>query len=324
MEKKLNILVVGSILMDHLATTEVFPREGQTVMGKKFNRAPGGKGANQAVQCARLGANVTMVGKVGNDAYGKELLQVCKDAGMNTEHIITDPASPTGCSFIVVEERGGQAVNRIIVLPGANAEFRPEEVDFLKDTIGQYDMVILQLEIPMAVNERVAEYAAAKGVPVMLNPAPSAPLSDEFISHLTYISPNEHEAADLAGIAIPHDGSQLDMERVRAAAAKLRSRGVNNVLITLGDAGAALDDGDHLWFSPCAEGINAVDPTAAGDSFVGSFCVGLGSGLDVEASLRFANKIAAVTVCRIGAMPALPTLAEAEEFWKESLGLPQE
>ncbi len=302
--------------MDHFATTGVFPKEGETVLGRQFSRAPGGKGANQAVQCARLGAEVTMLGKVGDDAYGRELLEICKTAGIRTDRILVDPAVPTGCSSIIVEESpDGQAKNRIIVLPGANMTLKPEELKFLAGEIGGYDMVILQIEIPMEVNEQVAAYAAAVGVPVMLNPAPAAPLKGELLSRLTYISPNEHEAAALTDIPIPHEGSEVDWAKLAAASKKLRRAGVKNVLITLGDAGAVLDTGEGLHNSPCAPGVKAVDPTAAGDSFVASFCVGVASGMEVDAALRFANHTAALTVSRLGAMPSLPTLQEVAAAW---------
>ena len=320
--KKPKILVVGSFVMDQIATTSVFPREGQTVLGGTFTKAPGGKGANQAVQMARLGADVTMVGKLGHDSNGEEMVKTCQEAGIHTEHVLYDDKLPSGCSVIILEEAPGkQTVNRIIVLSGSNMSITPEDVAFLKEKIAEYDLVVLQLEIPMEINELVAKYAYDKGVPVMLNSAPSAPLSDSFLSHLTYISPNEHEAFDMVGIRVEHEGRRVNEESARAATSALKAKGVKNVLITLGEAGAILDtEKDGVFLSPCADNITAVDPTAAGDSFVGALCVGLGCGWGYEETLRFANHTAALTVSAMGAMPSLPRLEAVEAFLMERFG----
>ena len=319
---KPKILVVGSFVMDQIATTEVFPREGQTVLGGTFSKAPGGKGANQAVQMARLGADVTMVGKLGHDSNGEEMIRTCKEAGICTDYVLYDDKLPSGCSVIILEEAPGkQTVNRIIVLSGSNMSITPEDVAFLKEQIAQYDLVVLQLEIPMEINELVAQYAYDKGVPVMLNSAPSAPLSDQLLSHLTYISPNEHEAYDMVGIKISHSGKEVNMDEGKAATAALKAKGVKNVLITLGEAGAVLDtEKDGFYYSPCVDGIMAVDPTAAGDSFVGALSVGLCCGWGYEETLRFANHTAGLTVSSMGAMPSLPTLEKVEAFMKEKAG----
>lgn len=316
------ILVVGSFVMDQIVTTDVFPRQGQTVMAKTFRKAPGGKGANQAVQMARLGAEVTMCGKLGRDGNGQEMLAVCRDAGIRTEHILYDDRSASGCAVIILEERENQSTeNRIMVIPGSNMTITPAEVAFLRDTVSRYDLVVLQLEIPMEINILVAKYAHAAGVPVMLNSAPSAPLPGELLACLTYISPNEHEAYDLTGVRIAHDGSRVDVEAVKTAAAALQAKGVRNVLITLGSAGAALVKGDDFYFSPAVQGVKAVDPTAAGDSFVGAFCTAVCAGMEPEEALRFANHTAALTVTKMGAMPSLPTLAEVKSTlpWEPDL-----
>ena len=313
--KKPNILVVGSFVMDHIASTKIFPREGQTVLGERFAKAPGGKGSNQAIQAARLGAEVTMIGKLGTDSNGEELLRVCRQAGVHVEQVIRDPETASGCCVIILEEKAdGQTQNRIIVIPGANKTLRREELAYLREEIGRYDMVMLQLEIPMEINEMVARLAWEKGVPVMLNPAPSAPLSRELLSCLAYLSPNEHEAADLSGAAISREGAGLAMAQVRRAAERLRAQGVDQVLITLGESGAAWFDGEGETLGAAVSGVKAVDPTAAGDSFVAAFCVGVCCGWDRETVLRFANSTAAITVSRLGAMPSLPTLAEVEAF----------
>lgn len=319
--KKPKILVVGSLSMDQTATTAVFPRQGQTVLGKKFSRAPGGKGENQAVQAALLGADVTMVGKLGNDSNAKEILAACSAAGVHTQRMLFDEKEPTGIAMIILEEQpDGSTLNRILVLPGSNMTITKADVEFLREGIAEYDIVILQLEIPMEINELIAEFAHDKGVQVMLNPAPAAPLSEKLLRCLTYISPNEHEAADLTGVTIRRDGNEVNWQDVEAAAKVLRDRGVKNVLITLGSAGAALCNDTGIYHSPRAERITAVDPTAAGDSFVGSFCTVAGCGWEWEEVLRFANHTAALTVSRVGALPSLPRLAEVKALLLDRTG----
>lgn len=316
--KKPKILVVGSFVMDQIASTSVFPNEGQTVLGNDFAKAPGGKGANQAVQASRLGADVTMFGKLGQDSNAEDMLRVCKEAGIDVSHVARDASTPSGCAVIILEQAEGQPTkNRIIVLSGTNMKITEDDVAFLKDKIAEYDLVMLQLEIPMKINELVAKYAYEKGVPVMLNSAPSAPLSDELLSHLAYISPNEHEAADLTGIKIEHSGSTFNKEQAKAAADVLRNKGVKNVLITMGTAGAVLFNDEGFFHSPTITEIKAVDPTAAGDSFVATFCTGICCGWNVQETLDFANCVATLTVSSKGAMPSLPKLEKVEQFVKE-------
>ena len=153
MGKKPKILVVGSFVMDQIVTTRVFPRQGQTILAERFNKAPGGKGANQAVQMARLGAQVTMCGKLGHDANGDEMRRTCEEAGIDTSCILYDDSAASGCSVIILEEQpNGGTENRILVVPGANMTITPEDVAFLKDRIAEFDLVVLQLEIPMEIN----------------------------------------------------------------------------------------------------------------------------------------------------------------------------
>lgn len=311
MTKKPKILVVGSLVMDLIVTTDKVPETGETVLGKNFQTAPGGKGANQAVQAARLGAEVTMVGKVGNDAYGQKLIDSAKAAGIHTQHILIDQQAPTAVGNILLEVSDGKkSKNRIIVVSGANMQITPQEVAFLKNEIGLYDMVILQLEIPMQINEIIAKYAFDKGVPVMLNPAPSAPLSHNFLSHLTYLSPNEYEAADLSGVQIQSDHNGIHMQDVKNAANKLLIQGVKNVIITLGSYGVAATNSKGLIYTPCVDVMDVIDPTAAGDSFVAAFCVGVCMELTKQQALEFASYTATLTVSRMGAQPSLPKLNE--------------
>lgn len=259
-----------------------------------------------------------MVGKVGQDEFGNSLINSCKAAGIHTEHVIATPDVSSAVGNIILEEEEGQKTkNRIIVVPGANYSFTPDDVAFLKDTIGQYDMVILQLEIPMEINELVAKYAYDKGVAVMLNSAPSAPLSDDLLSHLAYISPNEHEAADLTGLQIRKDGKKVNDDDVKAVVKALQNKGVKNVIITLGSAGAVVANEKEYCYAPCVDVVDVLDPTAAGDSFVGAFTSGVCAGLSHAQALDFANYTATLTVSRYGAQPSLPTLDEVIGLMKE-------
>lgn len=316
MKNRPNILVVGSFVVDQVMTTDAFPKEGQTVIGKAFTKAPGGKGANQAVQAARLGAAVTMVGGIGDDANGRDMLESCRASFVDVSNVIVKSGVPTGCAVIILQNIDGMMQNRIIVYPGANMALTPSDVAFLEDEISNYDIVVLQLEIPMEVNIAVAKYAFDKGVPVFLNTAPYAPVPEELMRYLTYVCPNETEAEGLTGIAIPREGHSADLSVAKKAAEKIINNGAKNVLITLGAAGAAMygEAGEH--YSPSAKGVVAVDPTAAGDSFIGGFCYAVSSGMDIAQALRFANHTAALTVSRMGAIPSLPTITEVEEMLK--------
>jgi ribokinase len=308
---KPRILVVGSLAMDLIVSTERFPASGETVFGSDFHTAPGGKGANQAVQAAKLGAEVTMVGKVGDDSFGSTLLDSLNSHNVNTQYVKKAASVSTAVGNIILEKKSNTTHNRIIVVPGANMKITPEDVAFLEQDIANYDMVILQLEIPMQINSIVAEYAFKKNVPVMLNSAPSAPLGKELLSHLTYISPNEHEAADITGITPDSE------ENIRKMVYSLNDMGVDNALITLGSKGAAFGNRDVFLTSPCIDSGKPVDPTAAGDSFIGAFCTAVCLGVDYENALQFANCTAGITVSRMGAQPSLPSIDEVLRVMKE-------
>ena len=295
MHRKPRILVVGSFVMDVIATTEQVPRSGQTVYGKSFHMAPGGKGANQALQCARLGADVTMMGCVGDDLFGKALLKTPQADGVDVSRVLVRRDVTSGVGHVTLEVTEHTAQTRIVVIPGANRTLTVEEVSWIRQEIGTYDMVLLQLEIPLEVNRAVARWARDAGVPVMLNPAPATDLDDELLSLVTYLTPNEQEAAMETGLP-------LNME---------------NGIITLGSNGSAVVEAQGIRRIPCVKMSHVADPTAAGDSFVGALSVGLTIGLSLENALAFASHTAAITVSRMGAMPSLPSLAEVEALLKE-------
>lgn len=306
------ILVVGSFVMDLICASKRFPKSGETVMGTSFSTAPGGKGANQAVQAARLGANVSMVGKLGRDDFGRQILRSLEDSKVDTSGVLYSETCSTAVGNIQLEITEQGTANRILVIPGANMDISVGELDFLKSKISKYDMVILQLEIPMEINVAVAKMAFENGVPVMLNSAPSAPLPDELLACLTYISPNEHEISDMTGIKV------TDVSSAKQAAEIMLNKGVQNVLITMGKQGAVFANKGHFWSSPCVDFGVTVDPTAAGDSFVAAFCTAICLGDTVEQALLFANHTAGITVSRMGAQPSLPTIDDVVAFMRQN------
>lgn len=316
MLKKPKILVVGSFMMDLIASTKRAPNSGETVVGLKFQTAPGGKGANQAVQCARLGAHVTMVGQVGDDAFGKIMTDTAAAAGVDVSHVSVDKNESSGVGHIVLEVTEHGAQNRITVCPGANFTLTVEDVAWLKEEIGQYDLVMMQFELPMEVIEAVAQWAHDAGVKVMISPAPAAPMSDKLLACATYLSPNEHEAALLADHAIDVSNG-INMEDVEIVSKAFQARGVENLIITMGENGSIVAGKDGIHHTQCVKMPHVADPTAAGDSFVAAFCTGLCAGLPQGEALAFASHTAAITVSRMGAMPSLPTVSEVQTLMEE-------
>ena len=316
MFKRPKILIAGSFNMDLTASCTRAPQAGETVIGKKFRTAPGGKGFNQAVQCARLGADVTMVGKVGEDDFGRALLDAAKGEGIDISHVLTDPDEATGIASITLEETDEGTQNRIVVCPGANFTISAQEIGWLREAVGNYDMVIMQFELPMEIVETIAEWAHEAGVPVMVNPAPAAPMSDRLLSAVTFLSPNEHEAAILTGQSISVENG-IDYDDVRAVADAFRKRGVKNLIITMGGNGSVAMGESGIHHTECVKMPHVADPTAAGDSFVASFCTVLAAGLPADKALDFASHAAAITVTRMGAMPSLPTVTEVQGLLRE-------
>ena len=317
MLKKPRIMVIGIFVMDLIASTKKVPNSGETVIGMNFRTAPGGKGANQAVQCARLGADVTMVGRVGDDAYGRELVAVAAEAGVDVSHVVTDKNNPTGVSSIYLEVTETGAHNRIVVCPGANHAMTVEEISWIKDEIKNYDMLMLQFELPMFINEVAARWAHEAGVPVMVNPAPAAPISDGLLECTSYLSPNEHEAAAIAGHQLRTTADGVDMDDLSAVSEIFAAKGVQNLIITLGGNGSVAAGKAGMAKTECVKMAHVADTTAAGDSFVASFCTALCAGLPQKQALAFASHAAAITVSRMGAIPSLPTLDEVIALLRE-------
>lgn len=304
-----NILVIGSFMMDLVAKTPRAPREGETIIGHSFSEFTGGKGANQAVAAAKLGSNVIMLGKVGEDGFGDAQINSLKSAGVATDYIIKDSGDSTGVGFVTLE---GNGKNRIIIIPGANMLLKPLDIIKNEELIKSSDIIILQLEIPLETVYASIDIAYEYGKTIVLNPAPAAKINSEYLRKVSYFIPNEIEVKDFTGIDV------VDKESAKIAAAKLLELGCSNVLITMGDKGVYfLNIKNEEYF---VKGINvaAVDTTAAGDAFVGAFVFGLEKGLDHCDCLRLANASAALSVTRMGAQPSLPYLDEVKKFMNDN------
>ena len=299
-----NIVVVGSLNMDLVAYTSRLPEMGETLLGQDFQTFPGGKGANQAVAAARLGASVTMIGKVGADSFGKSLMENLQTNGVNTDHIFKDPQYSTGTAVITVDSEGR---NTIVVISGSNFQLTPQDIDQCRQVIAAADVLLLQLETPIETVTRAAQIASENGVKVLLNPAPAQALPDELYTLVDVIIPNETEAALLTGSPVKNQ------DQVVQAAQILLKKGADNVLITLGKQGAVWLDAAGTRFVS-AFTVNAVDSTAAGDAFIGGLGCALAQQMNIEDAMRWGSAAGALAVTRKGAQSSLPSKRELEDF----------
>lgn len=290
------IVVIGSCNTDMVVKSGRLPVPGETVLGGAFMMNPGGKGANQAVAVARLGGNVTFISKTGNDLFGRQSIEMYGDENISTDYIFSDPNQPSGVALIMVDTNGE---NCIVVASGANGSLSPADIDKARPVIESADILLMQLEIPMETVEYAAKLAHAKGIKVILNPAPAAFLSNQLLSCLYAIVPNKTEAEMLSGIQVS------DWDSARQAADIISAKGVDIVVITLGSKGALIKEGNVYKNIP-AEKVDAIDTTAAGDTFCGALCVGLSEGLSLEESVKMSNKASGITVTREGAQVAIP------------------
>ncbi|TKC18792.1 ribokinase [Robertmurraya kyonggiensis] len=304
-----DILVIGSFMMDLVVRTPRAPENGETIIGNSFSRFPGGKGANQAVAAARLGGKVTMVGKVGSDNFGDEFLHTLKKENIDTKHIERDLTHPTGVGSITLEENGN---NRIVVVPGANRQYLVNDLDRIQDLIKQSSILVVQLEMDFDMTKQAVAYAAMYDVPVILNPAPAQKLDDELLEKVTYLTPNETEAEILTGIKVD------SIESAEAAAKVLLSKGVKNVVVTLADKGALIVNASGTQHIP-GYTVKPIDTVAAGDSFNGALAVGVTIGKPLDEVVQFANAVGAIAVTREGAIPSLPYINEVLEFMNDQL-----
>lgn len=299
-----NIVVVGSSNTDMVVRVPRIPRPGETLLGGDFAMAAGGKGANQAVAAARAGGRVTFVARVGDDLFGREAREGLARDGIDTRFVLTTPGAPSGIALITVDERGE---NSISVASGANALLSVADVEGAAEAFGAADVVLLQLESPLATVEAAVHEARRRGLPVILDPAPARELDDTLLSEVSVLTPNEHEAAMLAGIEAE---SEADM---REAAARIRARGPRTVVITLGKRGVYASSEGCEGLVPAFK-VEALDTTAAGDVFNGALAVALAEKLPLPDALRFAQAAAAISVTRPGAQPSAPTRAMIEAF----------
>jgi len=300
------IAVVGSLNMDLVVRAPHMPVPGETVIGSDFRTIPGGKGANQAVAAARLGAEVTMIGRVGDDDFGRAQLRNLGELGIDTTYVVVDSEAATGIALITLDASGQ---NSIVLAPGANMRLIKEDINAARGAIVQSDVLVLQLESPLEVVAYAIDMAHAEGVKVILNPAPARPIPEETLTRLDYLIPNESETTLLTGIQV------ADLDSAEEAAERLRDEGVGTVILTLGARGAFLARAEESVYVPGYE-VEVVDTTAAGDAFVGGFAVALAQGQNLAEAVRYANAAGALAVARLGAQPSLPTRQEVEELMK--------
>jgi ribokinase len=296
----LKICVVGSINMDLVAVTDYRPAQGETVLGKDFIVNPGGKGANQAVSVARLGAEVFMLGCVGNDHYGINSIENFNNEKVNTEYIKRTDTNNTGIAHIVLANND----NSIIVIPGANNEVNEDYIDSVTHIISDSDIVLTQLEIPMDTVLYLSRICKKHNVPFLLNPAPAVCLPQEIIDNSTYITPNESEVK-----IIFQNEKNTD---------KLLRDYPNKLIVTLGDKGVVFCDGEKIVNIPSIK-VPVVDTTGAGDTFNGSLAWAICKGMEIKSAIEFANIAAGLSITKIGAQKGMPTLKEVQEKWNGPL-----
>ncbi len=296
------IVIVGSFNMDLTAYMERMPRPGETVHGERFVTGPGGKGSNQAVAAARLGADVTFIGRVGQDVFAESAINFWKQEGINTDYVVRDPDHATGVAPIWVDAKGE---NAIVVVLGANLNIQATDIERATEVISRADVVVCQLEINYDMVEYALKFAKAKGIRTVLNPAPAGKLKAEVVALADYLTPNETELEVLSGQSGDYG----------AAARSLLTRQDQMAVVTLGSQGAQ-------WVSQTASKIipafkvKTVDTTGAGDAFNGGFAVGLAEGKSLEDAIRFGNATAAISVTRPGTAPSMPKRDEVEALLK--------
>lgn len=302
------ILVVGSLNVDMVMNVDHMPAEGETILCDGMTLVPGGKGANQACAAGRLGTDVAMLGAIGDDDYGALQLKSLSEAGVEVGGLLKKEGQNTGTAFITVNKSGN---NSIVVVPGANSAFRPEDIEANRVLIEQCEIMILQLEIPLDTVCYAAKLAKSLGKTVILDPAPVPEhFPEELYEYVDIVKPNETELGMLTGIAEAQ-------KHLTEAAQALKARGVKNVLVTLGGDGVYInpESGEEIRIPACK--VKAVDTTAAGDSFTAALAAMLLNGESLEAAAEFANRVSAIVVTRKGAQYSIPTIDEVVNYSKE-------
>jgi len=298
------ILVIGSFMTDLVVQSDRFTQEGETIFGTSFNQFTGGKGANQAVAAAKLGGNVEIIGELGKDSFGEDQIASMEENNIKHEHVLFTDKARSGIGNPQLDKAGH---NRIVVIPGANMELKPSDLEDLKDVIQESDIIVLQLEVPMETVYKAIELGAQYKKLVILNPAPAKEIDEKYASMVDIIAPNEHEAALLTGIATDTEQGIID------AANSLLDQGYKNVLMTLGENGCYFKNSE-TDYKISGFKVDPVDTTAAGDSFIGSFAYVLANDHSIEEALRYATASSAIAVTRMGAQPSLPSKLEVDQF----------
>lgn len=298
-----NICVIGSLNMDLVVNVDTMPKPGQTIIGSNFKEVPGGKGANQAVAMARLNGNVSMIGKVGEDAFGQTLINSLKNDRVDTTYIETTKGA-TGVALITVDKN---AQNSIVVSPGANFEVKEEDIDNNIKAIENSDIVVLQLETPLNTIKYALKKAKELNKYTLLNPAPALKLDDEIIKNVDLLTPNETELEIISGVSIETE------EDIQKAAQVMIEKGVKELIVTLGSKGSLYINKEKSIFKKAYK-VEAVDTTAAGDSYTGALAVALSNDKIIEEAMDFASKVGALSVLKEGAQSSLPTLEDVKNF----------
>ena len=303
-KKQANICVVGSSNMDLISRIPRLPKMGETLVGRSFQMGCGGKGANQAVMAAKLGARVTMVTKLGRDPLGRITFDNFRELGMDTSYIFFDQELFSGVAPIMVDDDGR---NMIVIVPGANDNLRPADIRRAEKAIRSADILICQIEVPLETSIEAMRIAKAAGVRTIFNPAPARTLPQEIIELSDILAPNETETEILTGIAVK------SLEDAEAAACKLRDMGASVVVITLGERGVLLLDNEGSAHIPALK-TKAVDTTGAGDAFIGTLAYFLALNKPLQEGIKRANAVAAISVGRMGTQSSFPARAEIEEL----------
>lgn len=301
------ILVIGSINIDHIMRVHRFPQPGETVKGNAYDIVAGGKGANQAVACARLGGRTSFIASIGMDDPGREMVRQFEKDGVDVSMIEACHSEKTGVALIFVEDG---AENIIGIHSGANESVSPERIKSHEAAIGRADYLLMQLEIPLESVIAAATLAGAYGTKVILDPAPAIELPDELLSRVDVITPNQTEAELLTGVKV------RNAENAQLAASKLHAKGIDTVIITMGSLGAYVSTQSENNLI-AGENVKSVDTTAAGDTFNGGLCVGLAKGMTISDTVKFANLCAAISVTRMGAQASITHIADVNVYGSE-------
>lgn len=301
------VAVFGSFVVDMMARSPHLPVVGETVKGSMFRMGPGGKGFNQCVAAHKAGADVAMITKLGKDVFADVALNTMSKLGMTKEHLFYSEKDETGVALILVDEKSSQ--NEIIIVPGACGTITPEEVRSIEPVIRESEYILLQLEVNQNANEMVAEMANRCGCKVIVNTAPYAPVSEEFLSRAYMVTPNEVEAEELTGVPV------TDLASAKKAAGFFHEKGVSHVIITLGKKGVFVSSDGQEKILPALP-ADAVDTTGAGDAFSGGLLAALSEGKNIWDAVHFANAVAALSIQRLGTTPAMPNREEIDTYLK--------